>query len=307
MFSICFPSIAFSLPLPQEWGADVKSPGLRMRAPPSRSLSREKPRHWPLRSSWAPAPNSWPLVSPPAEPSLPRLGPSHCTRPPHLAPQASPVSGQEFRAVCSLQLRTFPCSLAWLFLEWIEREQRPRKAGPGLPLRPSEGTRRVEKGRRPLPAGPGPEAEQGPPVHWPCQPFFHPSDGLSLPPTLFLSLLRGPVVRYLGFCQWVPRWNLSARSLPLTELSQCPCSSPAWLPLGHHLPWASPPVDILFALEEPTEVPPSPHSLSRRPRALFPFRVSLNRLGPTQALSHSVQCHRTRLVSWEGAWHLAFQ
>lgn len=100
MFSICFSSIAFSLPLPQEWGADVKSPGLKMRAPPSWSLSREKPRHLSIAEFLGSCPNSW-LPGLATLPSLrclawalrTALGPSIC--PPAPLRPAVPVSGEE--------------------------------------------------------------------------------------------------------------------------------------------------------------------------------------------------------------------
>ena len=95
-----------------------------------------------------------------------------------------------------------------------------------------------------------------------------------LPPQLVSTLLPGPV----SSDTWASPRGTSNRARPLTrrptELPKCGLLSllPAqWLILGqasracphiHHLPWASPPVHILFAFEEPSEVPPPPRDLS---------------------------------------------
>lgn len=146
----------------------------------------------------------------------------------------------------------------------------------------------MEKGRSPLPLSPGCTCLSS---SWPCHPFFHPSDSPSLLPTLVPFLRLGSVSSDTwASSRGCPQWSLSAHLLPLAKLPSvlcqvtphpvASCSSPGRpspaCPQCTHLPWAAPPVDILSVLEEPTEVPLSPYSLSRRPRALFPSRVISN-------------------------------
>ena len=98
-------------------------------------------------------------------------------------------------------------------------------------------------------------------------------------PQLVSTLLPGPA------SSWASPRGTSNRARPLTrrptELPTCGLLNllPAqWLIPGqasracphiHHLPWASPPVDILFAFEEPSEVPPPPRDLSTGPERSF--------------------------------------